>query len=88
MLLIPRRFAPLRKQLLDQGSPGLQVAPSAALRTLDAPLLGGDPQFVVSDLQQHFVPGIDPERPTEGSWDDKTPILAHTDTSLFHHGTL
>jgi len=53
-----------------------------------APLLGGDPQFVGSDPQQHFVPGIDPERPTEGSWDDKTPILAHTETSLFHHGTL
>jgi hypothetical protein len=55
------------------------------LRTLDAPLLGGDPQFVVSDPQQDFIPDIDPQRLTEGSGDNDTPILAHTNSRFFCH---
>jgi len=58
------------------------------LRALDAPLLGGGPQFVVSDPQQNFIPDLDAKRLTEGSWDDDTPIVAHTNSGFFCHGTL
>lgn len=60
ILLFLGGLAPLREQLIDQGSAGPQVAPGAALRTLDAPLLGGDPQFIVSDPQQDFIPTLIP----------------------------
>jgi hypothetical protein len=49
---------------------------------------GGYRQFIVSDPQQDFIPDIDPKRLTEGSRDDDTPILAHTDPPSSAIGTL
>ena len=88
ILLTLGGLAPFRQQFIHQGNAGLQVAPGAALCALNPPLLRSDPQFIVSDPQQDFIPDLDAQRPTEGSRDDDTTILAHTDSGLFLHGTL
>jgi hypothetical protein len=88
ILLILGGLTPLHKQLIYQGNAGLQITPGAALRALDAPLLGGDAQFIVADPQQNLVPDLDAQRPTEGSRDNNTAILAHTNSGFFLHGTL
>jgi hypothetical protein len=88
ILVIPGSLTPLREQLSDQGSTGLQVALSTALRALDAPLLRGDPQFIVSDPQQDFIPDIDPKGLTKRSRDDDTTIVAHANSGFFYHGML
>jgi hypothetical protein len=88
ILLILGSLTPLCQQLIHQGSAGLQVVPGAALSALDAPLLGRDPQFIVSDQQEDFIPDIDAQGPAEGSGDDDTTILAHTNSGFLCHGTL
>jgi hypothetical protein len=87
ILFISGGLAPLRKQLIHQGSASLQIAPGTALRALDAPLLGGDPQLIVADAQQDLIPDIDPKRLTERSRDDDTSIVAHTNSGFFFHDT-
>jgi hypothetical protein len=51
-------------------------------------LLRSDPQFILSDPQQDLIPGLDAQRPAEGSRNDDTTILAYTDSGLFLYGTL
>jgi len=87
ILLIPGSLAAFREQLVDQRSARLYVSPSPALRLLDAPLLGGDSQFMVLQSQQNLVSSFDPKSLPEGRGDHDSPILTHTRSSLFIHGT-
>ena|SRR5215469_4064943 len=66
--------------------PRLQIAPSAALRPTNTPLLSGDPQLIVLDLQQDFIPNLDPHRFPKSRRNHHSSVLAHSQTSLFRHG--
>src|SRR5215469_11066977 len=67
--------------------PRLQIAPSAALRPTNTPLLSGDPQLVVLDPQQDFIANLNPHCFPKSRRDHHSSVLAHSHTSLFHHGT-
>jgi hypothetical protein len=83
---MPGGLAPLRQQLIHKRLAGFQVASGALLRTLNALLLSGDPQLIISHPQQDFIAHLDTQRPAKRSRDDNTSVLAHTNSGFFGHG--
>jgi hypothetical protein len=85
---MPGVLTAFRAQLIDQRFAALYILSSAALRPLDAALLGRDAQFVVFNPQNDLISNLDAKRLAEGGGDYDAPVLIHARPGFLNHGTL
>jgi hypothetical protein len=86
-LFTPGGRAAFREQFIDQRR-ALYVLPRAALRPLDAALLGRNAQFVVFDPQHDLISNLDAKGLTKRRRDYDTAILVHSGSGFFRHDKL
>jgi hypothetical protein len=80
--------AAFREQLVGQRRTPPYVLPGAALRPLDAPLLGRDAQLIVFDPQHNLISDLDAKCLPKRRRDHDTAVLVHARPGFFCHGTL
>ena len=87
-LFAPGGFTALGEQFMDQRGARLQVLAGALLRALDAPLLGGDAEFVVFNAEHDFVADLDAEGFAKGRGDYDAAVFVNAGSKFFRHGSL
>jgi hypothetical protein len=73
-----RCLATFGKQFIDQRLARFYVLPSAPLCPLNAPLLGGDPQFVSLETQHNFISNLNAKRLAECRGNNDATVLVYT----------
>jgi hypothetical protein len=82
ILFISGRLAPFCNQLIDQRRTWFNVLADEPLRSLDAAFQRGDPQLVIFDPQNDFIPDIDAKGFAKCGGDNDSAIFVDAQASF------